>query len=203
MIYNNSTDPVFIKRIYLKTWLLRDEIESVLGQQFENGVKGGINLKKLKKQYHRSDSTKIEEKNPHNISRTSNQKKLVVIPEEKIHKGIVVISELEINNIYFFSSFNFIEGQSIVIEFLIPQKFILNAEVIYARQYNTENSIISSEKLSYRIAARFTFLKRGEKTILQKFLESISYISKKNEMGQSEDSPVLGDNNKSLVPKRA
>ena len=96
------------------------------------------------------------------------------IPEEKIHAGVVVISELEIGRIHFFSSVHFIAGQSIVIEFMIPQKFALNAEVLHAYEYNTEGRILSPDKFSYRVVADFTFLKKGERALLREFLQSIS-----------------------------
>ena len=37
MIYGNSSDPVYIKKIYLKIWPLRAEVESVIRKRVANG----------------------------------------------------------------------------------------------------------------------------------------------------------------------
>lgn len=95
------------------------------------------------------------------------------LPEGKLFKGTTVLTELNMEEMYFFSNQTFLEGQSIVIEFLIPNKFILNADVFYSRPYNLKSRIIRDTNLIYRVAVRFSFLKPGERTLLRQFVQSV------------------------------
>ena len=123
-----NLNPVYIKKIYLKIWRLRDERDS-------------------------------SEKNN--------------IPDDKIYHASTILSEINMNDISFFSAQRFLEGQSIVIEFQIPQKFTVNAEVEYCRSYSMKSQVISKKKLPYRGRSRFTFAHPEEKNILRKFVSSI------------------------------
>lgn len=52
MIHNNSSDPVLIKKISLKIWSLRDEVEARIQEQIEQGADPEkINLRALKHEY--------------------------------------------------------------------------------------------------------------------------------------------------------
>ncbi len=102
------------------------------------------------------------------IQRTS-----ITLPNEKITRGMCILSELGMDHFHFFSNKAYLEGQSIVLEFLIPKKFVLNAEVTYCRAFNMKSRIIGENKLPFRIAARFTFLKSGERTLLRQFVKSV------------------------------
>ena len=99
------------------------------------------------------------------------------------------------------------EGQSIVISFNIPEKFILNAEVTYSQSYSLKNRILSDTTLPYRICAKFSFLRKGERTLLRNFLEKIEYrpelaveendpASLENQLQDSQDSEAPEDNEK-------
>jgi len=95
------------------------------------------------------------------------------LKEEMLNNGKTLLSEVYMDKMFFFCGKKFFEGQSIVIEFMIPKRFLLNADVIYCRPYSLKTRIISSNKLPYRIAVRFTFLKPGERTLLRQFLEAV------------------------------
>lgn len=95
------------------------------------------------------------------------------LPEAKLYKGTTVLTELNMEEMYFFSNQSFLEGQSIVIEFLIPNRFVLNADVFYSRPYNHKSRIIRDNNLIYRVAVRFSFLKPGERTLLRQFVQSV------------------------------
>lgn len=95
------------------------------------------------------------------------------IAPEKITRGVTILSEVSMDSLYFFGSQKFLEGQSIVIEFQVPKRFVVNATVAYCRPFNIRSRIISDKKVSYRIVARFTFLKDGERTLLRDFIKSI------------------------------
>ena len=192
------TAQTLVKKITLRIWPLREEIESVIKKQLEERPKDKIDLEALSGQYQCKEETENAEygklkvveggkgKTHVDNNKHDSAQKIVLqqqcpthIPPEKIHSGSVVISELSMDQIYFFSSTHFVEGQAIVIEFMIPQRFIMHADVVYSRPYSMRSRVISSQKYSHRIAATFTFLKEGERTLLRNFLKSILPIEKK------------------------
>ena len=83
------------------------------------------------------------------------------------------MSEVYMEEIFFFTDSLFVEGQSIVIKFCVPEKFIMNADVTYCQAYSNHHRVLGQKNLPYRVCARFTFLRPGEKTLLRKFLSSI------------------------------
>lgn len=95
------------------------------------------------------------------------------LPAEKVINGKTVMAEVGMDEIYFFCSKKLLVGQSIVIEFQIPKRFRLCAEVRYCRQYNMKSRIISENALPYRAVAKWTYLRPGERTLLRQFIESI------------------------------
>lgn len=236
MIHGSSNDPVLIKRISLKVWTLRDEVENVVASTLranpelkelddktlalireEYAYKGSISAKPnlalvpessesgddleaemaaamggdpeesnseesaesgddleaemaaaLEKKEDSSDTQELDAKPITIIQRAS-----ATIPPARISRGVTVLSELCMDSLYFFGGEKFMEGQSIVIEFQIPKRFVVNADVVYCRPFNIRSRIISDKKVSYRVVARFTFLKEGERTLLRQFIQSI------------------------------
>ena len=64
MIHNNTTHPVLIKKISLKIWSLRDEIEARIQEKIEEGVDPEtLNLKEIKYEY----KSKSKSSNPNNV----------------------------------------------------------------------------------------------------------------------------------------
>ena len=117
------------------------------------------------------------------------------ILEEKIHRGTLIISELEMDHLYFFTNHQFVAGQSIVIEFVLPKTFTVNADISFCRAFNNKSRIISKKRLPYRVGATFTFLKEGERTLLRNFVKSIEpdvpkitpKILEKNKQNEEDD----------------
>ena len=101
------------------------------------------------------------------------RQKTPAIEAAKLCHGRTMLGEIYMDKMSFFAGKRFSEGQAIVIEFLIPKRFIVNADVVYCRHYSMKSRIISGQKLPYRISVKFTFLKPGERTLLREFLESI------------------------------
>lgn len=245
MIHGNSNDPVLIKRIGLKVWSLRDEVESVIQQHLAHNADGKSltpeEIQEIRQEYsytgplHQKAGLQLieggaaesegsqdspesgddleaamaaamdggEEDNSgedesgedleaamaeamggseeaQSAPPTSNEgpKKIIQrgshnIKAEKVSRGVTILSELSMGGLYFFSQNKFMEGQSIVIEFQIPKKFVLNAIVSFCRPFNISSRIISNRKVEYRTVAKFTFLKEGERTLLREFIRSI------------------------------
>ncbi len=225
MIHHSSTDPVLIKKISLKVWTLRDEVESrvqdkiaALGSEIENQ---NIDISDIKKTYtpksadaevialnpsaaldkNEDEMTKAmaevdsgsseetseptaettadavitplfnEANSPSNLIEISSD--VPNLSPDKLHKGKTVLAEIGMDKIFFFSNKKFTEGQSIVIRFEIPKTFIMNADVIYCRPFNLKSRVISENNYQFRIMAKFTFLKEGERALLRQFLKSV------------------------------
>ncbi len=262
MIHGNSNDPVLIKRIGLKIWSLRDEVESVIQQHLAHKADGKAlssqEINEIKNEYAYSgpieqkaglqlidggadtseesgddleaamaaamgggDDAEAEESGDdleaamaaamdggndaegeesgddleaamaaamggseeattpsEAVAKPQGAKKIIQrgshnIKEDRLSRGVSILSELSMDGLYFFSEKKFMEGQSIVIEFQIPKKFVLNAIVSFCRPFNASSRIISNRKVDYRTVANFTFLKEGERTLLREFIRSI------------------------------
>jgi len=125
-----------------------------------------------------------------------------LLDAEKIHHGILMLADISMDEVLFFSTHPFDYGQSIVVQFLIPNKFILGAEVLSCRWHAMKSRIISPNRLEYRIHAKFTFKTKGERTLLREFLRGVEpdmpkhgSAEKKEKKGGNEEDPLadLGD----------
>jgi len=231
MIHGNSTDPVLIKKISLKVWTLRDEVEAVIKERYKDSenppsiddllleykTKGTIDGEEAESDgedvkdaselddFGEDEMAKAmaggdeeapdgeeasgEEENTEGESENKVLKlvttpeevdgKVVIkqrlpeVPDDKTAAGRAILSEIYMDQMYFFSSEEYLVGQSIVLEFLVPKKFIMNADVVFCRTYNMKSRIISKNRLPFRVGIKFTYLKEGERTILRNFVQSI------------------------------
>ena len=215
MIYHQSTDPVFIKKIFLKLWRLRDEVESVIEQKTANGE--NVDPKKIAEEYsykHKGAQLELLEGGGEQTATTEEAPALEAvseveesaegekeeatfviqrgsqnIPTEKQYRGMTVLGELGMDHMYFFCNHKFVEGQSIVIEFQVPNRFVINAEIAYCRAFNIRSRIISSDKLPYRVAVKFSFLKPGERTLLRDFIASVEPKVEAHKKGKDTSKP--------------
>ncbi len=98
------------------------------------------------------------------------------------------------DHLYFFSNQDFTEGQSIVVEFQVPKRFIVNINVAYSRPFNMKSRIISDRKLPFRVVGSFSFLKEGERTLLrQPEVKEVVAVKKKAQDSGDEDDGEFGD----------
>jgi hypothetical protein len=92
---------------------------------------------------------------------------------DKISYGFVLLSDITMDSVMAFIKDRYLQGQNITIEFLIPQAFMMNADVLYCNYFGMRSKIISSTKPDFRIQLRFTFGIPEEKNTLRKFLKSV------------------------------
>ena len=156
-----------------------------------------------KEKQENDDDKKLSEAPAEYPNKEEEKKELIIqrlpsLPPEKICHGKTFLSEIYMEQILFFSDRQYTEGQSIVIQFNVPEKFILNAEVAYSQSYSLKNRVISKTNLPYRISANFTFLKEGERTLLRKFLENIEFKGFINIDNIEEESEKEGKNPENL-----
>lgn len=206
MIHNSSNDPVLIKKISLKIWSLRDEIESRIKNELEKNPDAELNLEEIRGEFSKKESNNVvelksgaeldnsedemakamrgeeettEENSSNVVPLNANANTIElnldapIIDEEKISRGKTVLSEINMEKMFFFCNKAYTEGQSIVIQFVIPKMFHINADILYCRPFNLKSRIISQNNFNYRVLVRFTFLKEGERALLRQFIQSI------------------------------
>tara|TARA_B100000886_G_C20402834_1_gene483388 strand:+ start:407 stop:1144 length:738 start_codon:yes stop_codon:yes gene_type:complete len=228
MIYRQSTDPVFLKKINIDVWLLRDQLEEIvitrlkqnpeeknfddLISEFAPKSKPNLQLLKFEEEDSKSspeeDGVNVEDENSTNPS-DKNEKIVITqrlprLREEKICKGKTFLGEIYMDKILFFSDRQFIEGQSIVIKFNVHETFFLNAEVTYSQAFSLKNRVISDTNLPFRICATFTFLKDGERTLLRKFLENIEFrenLTNSQPKDDKDDDSEQAENTAKAIPE--
>lgn len=92
---------------------------------------------------------------------------------DKISYGFALLADVNMEWMLTFSKSSFVRGQSVVIEFLIPRPFMMNAEVLVCNHYAMRSRIISQTKPDFRLQCRFTYLLNGERARLRDFLTSV------------------------------
>jgi hypothetical protein len=230
MIYNKSTHPIEVKKISIRLWSLRDEIEAAIGRRMKECEAAGVplfiedikeyynlnlnsntkdNVLSLKKDGEKDDDmnalmesigddvkseaeAKVEEtkklseaegiiaeqasqgletKKPNPILQRPYQRQAPDL--DKVSYGFILLSDINMEEMLSFTKDKFLQGQSVVVEFLIPQNFMVTADVTYCHHYAMRSRIISSTKPDYRIQCKFSFSMKRERENLRNFLKSI------------------------------
>ena len=231
MIYNKSGHPVEVKKISIRLWSLRDEIEAAIGRRMKECEAAGIplyiedikqfynlnynsqnadaesNVHELRPKQDEGGMTELmeslgeeksseaadgEEKNTLNEAEeiiaeqtlqgleTKNKNPILERPYQrqapdldKISYGFALLSDINMDNFLSFTKDMFLQGQSVVVEFLIPQHFMMTAEVNYCHHFAMRSRIISSTKSDYRLQCKFSYAIPGERENLRNFLKSV------------------------------
>ena len=255
-IFNKSHHPVEIKKISIRIWSLRDEIEAAIERRMKECEAAGIPLyiDDIKKFYNmrvdvpltddsnvvhlkdkkpesqdemnnlmeslgdevkaeESEKTESNDAETKESSNTLNEAEEILAEQklkgiegenpnpfleraftrqapnlDKISYGFSLLSDVNMETILSFAKESFLHGQSVVIEFLIPQTFIVSAEVTYCSHYALRSRIISSTKPDYRVQCKFTFAMPKERENLRNFLKSVEpNIQEKKKKKESDD----------------
>ena len=107
---------------------------------------------------------------------------------DKISYGFTLLSDVNMDNILTFTKKNFLIGQSIVVDFLIPQPFMMSAEIMYCHYFGMRSRIISEHRPEYRAQCRFTYKLGHERERLRSFLKSIEPHVPQTENKKKKDS---------------
>lgn len=260
MIYNKSGHPIEVKKISIRLWSLRDEIEAAIGRRMKECEAAGIPLyiEDIKQFYNLNyNANRTEEGNIHQLRENKNEDAMASLmesiseedvptpseaappPEEKtkdeeeeeenktltqaeeiiaeqtlqglenktinpilerpyqrqapdldrISYGFTLLSDINMDHFLSFTKDKFLQGQSVVVEFLIPQTFMMTAEVSYCHHFAMRSRIISSTKSDYRLQCKFSYYIPGERDNLRNFLKSVEPVipEKKKVKKDSED----------------
>lgn len=246
MIYNKSGHPIEVKKISIRLWSLRDEIEAALGRRMKECEAAGVPLfiEDIKKFYNllqeeetpsnvlslkktteaaedgmaslmesigdevKADEEKaaenklgeaeeiiaeqtlqgLETKKPNPILERPYQRQAPDL--DKVSYGFILLSDINMEHMMSFTKDKFLQGQSVVVEFLIPQNFMMSADVTYCHNYAMRSRIISSTKPDFRLQCKFSYSMKGERDALRNFLKSIEPslpLEKKKSKKENED----------------
>lgn len=252
MIYNKSAHPIEVKKISIRLWTLRDEIEAAIERRMKECEAAGVplyiediknfyklnnnepdNVVQLKESSdgvtslmeelsedakeetqeasapeaeasteakNLSEAEEIiaeqtlqgmENKKPNPILERPYQRQAPDL--DKISYGFVLLSDINMEQMLAFTKDKFLQGQSVTVEFLIPQHFMMTADVTYCHHYARTSRIISTSKPDYRLQCKFAFAIPGERETLRNFLKSIEPNlppEKKRPKKDSEDDTV-------------
>ena len=248
MIYNKSGHPIEVKKISIRLWALRDEIEAAIGRRMKECEAAGVPLfiDDIKRFYNLNlqsplnDQSNVlqlhnkagEAESMANLMESLNEGEAEAVTEgesktfseaeqiledqskqgletkkpnpildrpyqrqapdlDKISYGFTLLADINMESILSFNKEKFLQGQSVVVEFLIPQTFMMMATVTYCHFYALRSRIISSTKPDYRLQCKFTYALPGERETLRNFLKSIepnTSTSKKPKKDAEDDS---------------
>ena len=90
-----------------------------------------------------------------------------------ISYGFAMLADINMDWVLAFSREPFTQGSSIVIEFLIPNPFSMNVEIVLCNRIAMKSRIISETKPDYRVQCKYTFTHPGERSNLRRFLSSV------------------------------
>ena len=229
IIFGHSKDPILIKKIPLKIWYLRHEIEALLREklQHEEGKSENDFINELIEEYVNTPPSNVipinpaagdgnegkddaaaaktvdEDKKDNQEATAEGESKDIGdmvaaiaegesetpdaniedtniikqrrprIPKELYVNGKTLLAEVTMDSMRLFCDQKFLIGNTVIVEFLVPNKFSVSANVIHCREYSMKSRVISKVKLPYRVIFQFAFLKKGEKTLLRQFLNSV------------------------------
>lgn len=235
-LINKSNHPVNIKKIHVRVWTLREEIEACIQERIKAHGPENVDIEDIKAFYSQlkprnaytedteegnddqnfqpgiEDSSDMEEdsdmddmakamagedpeengsegqdpdeaqakeltdevlSDQNNPAASQSSFKRVLPSEDKMIYGFAFLSEIHMEQILFFGKRPYTNGQTIIIEFLIPNNFSLSAEVQNSLSIDRGSRIISQTKPSHRVQGSFLFLFDGERASLRDFLKSV------------------------------
>ena len=193
MIYHSSQDPVLLKKIKLRIWPLADEVKTKIETALKDRPEESALLQSIQEEY---GNFEVLQGGKDGGDLEAQGTSLFALSPDKVRPGMALIAEVEMSRIHFFTNTRFLEGQAVVIEFMIPRRFMINADVLCCYRYNPAGHIISPRGFTHRLVAAFTFLRRGERTLLRQFLHSISPRE-----AESQEETVSNQREENLGPK--
>lgn len=87
--------------------------------------------------------------------------------------GFSLLSDISMNEILIFGKDSFTHGQTVMLEFLIPKKFLVCGEVYKSVNIAQNSRVISDSKPNYRLQIKYLFAWPGERGSLRSFLKSV------------------------------
>ena len=224
MIYNKSTHPIEVKKISLRIWSLRDEIEAAIERRMKECEAAGVPLyiEDIKKFYNLSSTDQNTSQGVADLMESLSQETPLNEAEEilaeqqlqgvdnstpnpildrpyqrtppdlkNISYGFSLLSDINMEHFLSFTKNKFLQGQSVVVEFLIPQSFMMTADITYCHHYAMRSRIISSSRPDYRVQGKFDYTFAGERELLRSFLKSIEPSISETKKRKDQDDSLI------------
>ena len=220
-LLNKSNHPVEVKKVKVRIWTLRSEIEAAVAKKMETSKEQAVNIDDIKEFYQThipthieeeivseessSDNSEIAQKTEEALSEEKNESgenqksdgesedkpfERIIPNEDLIYHGEVLLSDVHMERIMLFTNQKFIQGQNIIIQFLITSPFIISGEVKKVIHYARNSKIIKETRLDHRIQFDCSLLFPHERSNLREFLMSIepTIPTAPKKLKQQEDS---------------
>jgi hypothetical protein len=177
VIYKSVNEPVQIKKITIHLWSLNDQVEKLISYFLSKHVEQPemLTFERVNEFVHETLTTETQQTNHTNYNPAQHDiltGEFSVDPEKK-SIGQTFLSDINMDWVAFFAHQNFYCGQSIIMDFQIPRRFLVNAQILECRKINMNSRIIGPNKMLYRIFARFTFVRPGERTNIRNFVKHL------------------------------
>jgi hypothetical protein len=157
-ILNKSTHPVQVKKVSLKTWKLRDEIEHLISLRVTPD-QSTPDIEDIKNYFDPNNKEQNLEFNREAPASTVS--------------GEMILSDISMSGVLIFSEEKYTPGQNIGLKFNIPKSFILTAQIDNCLYQGRKSKVIGINKYHYRLQCVFEFKYESEKDALRDFLKSI------------------------------
>lgn len=202
-LLNKSNHPVEVKKVKVLIWTLRSEIEAAIGKQLKENaenvdiseiqtfynthIPSEIEEEIMEEDSESSDAEVAKlteevltetEKTETDIKTEEPTKKPEPfkrsIPDDAlISHGEVLLSDIHMDKLMLFTNKRFVQGQNIVVQFLITKPFFISGEIMKTVNFSRNSKIIKETKLDHRVQIKCNLLFPEERSTLRVFLKSI------------------------------
>lgn len=203
-LLNKSNHPVEVKKVKVRIWTLRSEIEAAIENKLQNSEgadSSDLDISDIQTFYNTHIPGELEEEILEEESETKDEEvaKLTEevltdsesgdsdkktedkpavfqrqIPSDShVFSGEVLLSDIHMDKLMLFTNKSFLQGQNIIVQFLITKPFRISGEVAKTLNFSRNSKIIKEEKLDQRVQVRCNLLFPEERSNLREFLKSI------------------------------
>ena len=181
MIYSNLNHPVEVRKIRLKIWKLRDELHCTVKQRLAQAKNNSseVNLSDLKQTYQSPPAARGTEQTSRENTTSSEAKSSIArrlrppLPQNQLANGTLALLDLNMDTLACFCEQSFLIGQTVVVEFMVPNYFFVTGEVLEWCNYNMHTQIISNTRMAFRLHIKWVYHLPGERARLRRFLSSV------------------------------
>lgn len=197
-LLNKSNHPVEVKKVKVRIWTLRSEIEAAIEKKLKSS-EGEIDISEIQTYYSTHIPSEVEEEIMEEESANSDEEvtKLTeevltesdqeknkddnkptpfqrCIPnEDHIFHGEVLLADVHMDKLLLFTNKKFLQGQNVIVQFLITKPFLVSGEILKTINFSRNSKIIKETKLDHRVSIRCNLLFPEERSSLRTFLKSV------------------------------
>lgn len=206
-LLNKSNHPVEVKRVKVKIWTLRSEIEAAIADKLDKSDESelqNLDISEIQAFYHNHIPTEVDSeiaqessdgdstelaKIADEVLTDIDETKIVAAEDDNnesppsfvrsvpkanmVFNGELLLADLHMDQVILFTDRKFLQGQNIIIQFLITSPFVISGEVKQVVNFARNSKIIKEIKLDHRIQINCSLLFPNERSNLRDFLQSV------------------------------